>query len=71
MRVDGHPVVCRFCTSQRERACLDLVGAFNSLNRVLSLLIALNKNLGTRPIGIGDTARRIIAKAILLKCSVR
>ncbi|ETW95667.1 MAG: hypothetical protein ETSY2_47825 [Candidatus Entotheonella gemina] len=28
-------------------------------------LIALNKNPGARPIGIGDTARRIIAKAVL------
>ena len=29
-------------------------------------LIALNKNTGVRPIGIGDTARRNIAKAVLM-----
>ena len=33
-------IACRFCTSQRERACLDLFGhmrAFNSLSRALRL----------------------------------
>jgi len=32
---------------------------------MLSRLIALNKNYGVHPIGIGDTARHIIVKAIL------
>ena len=35
--------------------------------RLASRLIALDKNPGVRPIGIDDTARRIITKAILDK----
>ena len=31
-------------------------------------LVALNKRPGVRPIGISETARRIIAKAILAAC---
>ncbi len=31
-------------------------------------LMALNKNPGVRPIGIGEMVRRIIAKAVLSVC---
>ena len=50
-------VAKRLCTSYVDPKCVSPLLACR--------LIALDKNPGVRPIGIGDTARRIIAKAIL------
>ena len=50
-------VAKRLCTSYVDPKCVSPLLACR--------LIALNKNPGVRPIGIGDTARQIIAKAIL------
>ena len=50
-------VAKRLCTSYIDPAC---IAPF-----VACRLIPLNKNPGVRPIGIGDTARRIIAKSVL------
>ena len=50
-------VARRICTSYVDPKSLSPFLAYR--------LIALDKNAGVRPIGIGDTARRIIAKAVL------
>ena len=47
----------RLCTSYVDPKCVSPLLACR--------LIALDKSPGVRPIGIGDTARRIIAKAVL------
>ena len=51
--------------SDCKRLCTELVDPTSIAPLMASRLIALDKNPGVRPIGIGDTARRIIAKAIL------
>lgn len=57
--------LCSSLASVARRICTSFVDP-KSLSSFLSCrLIALDKNPGVRPIGIGDTARRIIAKAIL------
>ena len=48
-----------------QRLCTNFVDPSTIAPFLACRLIALNKNPGVRPIGIGDTARRIIAKAIL------
>ena len=48
-----------------QRLCTDMIDPSITAPLLACRLIALNKNPGVRPIGIGDTARRIIAKAIL------
>ena len=48
-------VARRLCTSFVDPTCLSSFFACH--------LIALDKNPGVRPIGIGETARRLIAKA--------
>ena len=57
--------LCHSLALTARRLCTDLVDPASVASLLSCRLIALNKNLGVRPIGIGDTARRIIAKAIL------
>ena len=47
----------RLCSVYVDPSCVSSLLA--------SRLIALDKNPGVRPIGIGETPRRIIAKAVL------
>ena len=57
--------LCNTLASTARRICTSFVNP-KSISLLLACrLIALNKNLGVRPIGIGDTARQIIAKAML------
>ena len=48
-----------------RRVCTELVDPASIAPLLSCRLIALDKNPGVRPIGIGETSRRIIAKAIL------
>ena len=57
--------LCNTLASTARRICTSFVDP-KSISPLLAChLIALNKNTGVRPIGIGDTARWIIAKAVL------
>lgn len=51
--------------SVTHRLCSSYVHPLPVAPLLACRLIALNKNPGTRPIGIGDTAHRIITKAVL------
>ena len=57
--------LCHSLALMAKRLCVDLVDPKLLMPFLTCRLIALNKNPGVRPIGIGDTSRRIIAKAIL------
>ncbi len=57
--------LCHSLALSARRLCTDLVDPACIAPLLACRLIALNKNPGVRPIGIGDTARRIMAKAIL------
>ena len=57
--------LCQSLASVTKCLCTDLVDPTSIAPFFASRLVALNKNPGVHPIGIGDTARRIIAKAIL------
>ena len=56
---------CHFLALVTKCLCTELVDAATITPLMASHLIALSKNPGVHPIGIGDTARHIIAKAIL------
>lgn len=57
--------LCSALADVAKRLCTTYVDPKVLSPLLASRLIALNKNPGVRPIGIGDTARRIIAKAVL------
>lgn len=57
--------LCQGLAATARRLCTELVDPASTAPLMASRLIALDKNPGVRPIGIGDTARRIMAKAIL------
>ena len=57
--------LCHYLALTARRLCTEFVHPKSIAPLLASRLIALNKNPGVCPIGIGDTSRRIIAKAIL------
>ena len=58
--------LCQALADVAKRLCTSYVDPASIAPFVACRLIALNKNPGARPIGIGDTARRIIAKSVLM-----
>ena len=57
--------LCHSLALVAKRLCTELVDPTSIAPLMASCLISVDKNPGVRPIGIGDTAGRIIAKAIL------
>ena len=57
--------LCVSLATVAKRLCTSLVDPKSIAPLMACRLIALNKNPGVRPIGIGEMARRIIAKAVL------
>ena len=57
--------LCHSLALTAQRLCTNFIDPSAIAPFLACRLIALDKNPGVRPIGIGDTARRIIAKAIL------
>lgn len=57
--------LCQSLADVTKRLCVNFVDPSLIAPFLACRLIALNRNPGVRPIGIGDTARRIIAKATL------
>ena len=58
--------LCSSLASVARRLCSSFVDPISAGPLLASRLIALDKHPGVRPIGIGDTSRRIISKAVLL-----
>ena len=61
----GSSELCHSLALVARRICTAYVDPKSISPLLACRLIALDKNPGVRPIGIGDTARRIIAKAVL------
>ena len=62
--------LCHSLAISAQRLCTNFVDPSAIAPFLACRLIALDKNPGVRPIGIGDTARQIIAKAILAATKV-
>ena len=58
--------LCQALADVAKRLCTTFIDPEYIVPFTACRLIALNKNPGVRPIGIGDTARRIIAKSVLM-----
>ena len=58
--------LCQSLAEIAKRLCTSFVDPQGLAPLLASRLIALDKYPGIRPIGIGDTARRIITKAVLV-----
>ena len=57
--------LCHSLALVARRVCTSFVDPKSISPLLACRLIALDKNPGVRPIGIGDTVRRILAKAVL------
>ena len=60
------PDLCSSLAALARRLCTSYVDPAGLSAFVASRLIALDKSPGVRPVGIGETSRRIVSKAILL-----
>ena len=60
--------LCHSLAITAQHLCMKFVDPLAIAPFLACRLIALNKNLGVHPIGIGDTARRITAKLSHLDC---
>ncbi len=58
--------LCQSLALTARRLCSDFVDLASTSPLLACRLMALDKNPGVRPIGIGEIPRRIIAKAVLL-----
>ena len=58
--------LCQALAGVAKRLCTEFVDPVNLAPFLASRLVALDKRPGVRPIGVGDTARRVIAKSILM-----
>ena len=63
--------LCQALANVAKRLCTTYINPECIVPFTACRLIALNKNPGVRPIGIGDTARRIIAKSVLMVTSMQ
>ena len=62
---DSSSDLCRAITSFTRKLCLEKFDASSLEASLACRLIPLNKNPGLRPIGVGETLRRIVGKVVV------